>query len=96
MGPTHHLSSYSRAHVGAKRTVLRMRTQRGLAQCQYTSGHRPFYCDTKKMDETGQHNVEEDPAASFLAREQDDLAGLVDDTLEFSEVSHFKLPVKIP
>lgn len=44
------------------------------------------------MDETGQPSAfEEDPAAAFLAREQDELAGIVDDTLGFtpgaSEVS---------
>ena len=34
------------------------------------------------MDETGQTtNFDEDPAAAFLAREQDDLAGITDDTL---------------
>ena len=44
------------------------------------------------MDETGQPSAfEEDPAAAFLAREQDELGGLVEDTLGFtpgaSEVS---------
>jgi hypothetical protein len=44
------------------------------------------------MDETGQPTAfEEDPAAAFLAREQDELGGLVEDTLGFtpgaSEVS---------
>ena len=44
------------------------------------------------MDETGQPTaVEDDPAAAFLAREQDELGGLVEDTLGFtpgaSEVS---------
>ena len=37
------------------------------------------------MDETGQQTAfEEDPAAAFLAREQDELAGIVDDTLGFT------------
>lgn len=44
------------------------------------------------MDETGQPTAfEEDPAAAFLAREQDELAEIADDTLGFtpgaSEVS---------
>ena len=34
------------------------------------------------MDETGQTAAfEEDPAAAFLAREQDELAGIAEDTL---------------
>ena len=37
----------------------------------------------EKMDETGQ-NFEEDPAAAFLARERDQLAGIDDDTLIIS------------
>lgn len=46
----------------------------------------------KKMDETGQQAAfEEDPAAAFLAREQDELADIAEDTLGFtpgaSEVS---------
>lgn len=44
------------------------------------------------MDETGQPTAfEEDPAAAFLAREQDELADIADDTFGFtpgaSEVS---------
>ena len=44
------------------------------------------------MDETGQQaTFEEDPAAAFLAREQDELADIAEDTLGFtpgaSEVS---------
>jgi len=44
------------------------------------------------MDETGQQAAfEEDPAAAFLAREQDELADIAEDTLGFtpgaSEVS---------
>lgn len=45
------------------------------------------------MDETGQPSTgfEEDPAAAFLAREQDELADIAGDTLGFtpgaSEVS---------
>lgn len=36
------------------------------------------------MDETGQTtSFEDDPAAAFLAREQDELAGIADDTLGF-------------
>ena len=35
------------------------------------------------MDETGQTGVEEDPAAAFLAREQDELADIAGDTLGF-------------
>lgn len=36
------------------------------------------------MDETGQMTgFEEDPAAAFLAREQDELADIVEDTLGF-------------
>ena len=61
-----------------------------------------FYCacaenpevdrNKKKMDETGQQaTFEEDPAAAFLAREQDELADIAEDTLGFtpgaSEVS---------
>jgi len=46
----------------------------------------------KKMDETGQQAAfEEDPAAAFLAREQDELADIAEDPLGFmpgaSEVS---------
>ena len=63
---------------------------------------RNFYCacaenpevdrNKKKMDETGQQaTFEEDPAAAFLAREQDELADIAEDTLGFtpgaSEVS---------
>ena len=33
------------------------------------------------MEETGQPTAFEDPAAAFLAREQDQLAGIADDTL---------------
>lgn len=33
------------------------------------------------MEETGQPTAFEDPAADFLAREQDQLAGIADDTL---------------
>lgn len=37
------------------------------------------------MDETGQVPAfDDDPAAAFLAREQDELAGIVDDTLGFT------------
>ena len=48
--------------------------------------------ETKKMDQTGQQaTFEEDPAAAFLAREQDELADIAEDTLGFtpgaSEVS---------
>jgi len=32
----------------------------------------------------GKMDIEEDPAAAFLAREQDELSGIVDDTLGFS------------
>lgn len=41
------------------------------------------------MEETGQPPAfDEDPAAAFLAKEQSDLAGIVDDTLGFgTEVS---------
>ena len=35
------------------------------------------------MDETGQTGIEEDPAAAFLAREQDELADIAGDTLGF-------------
>ena len=37
------------------------------------------------MDETGQAAAfDDDPAAAFLAREQDELAGIVEDTLGFT------------
>lgn len=38
-----------------------------------------------EMDETGQPTgFEEDPAAAFLAREQDELADIAEDTLGFT------------
>lgn len=36
------------------------------------------------MDETGQQATFEDPAAAFLAREQDELADIAEDTLGFT------------
>ena len=48
--------------------------------------HRILTISSKNtMDETGQATAfEEDPAAAFLAREQDELAGIVDDTFEMT------------
>lgn len=43
--------------------------------------------DFENFESTGEPNVEEDPAADFLAREQTELAGLEDDNFAIEDSS---------
>ena len=73
---THHFSSRKKKGVTAHAHKIKGRTTTSLTKMA-------------EMDETGQ--AFEDPAAAFLAREQNELADIAEDTLGFtpgaSEVS---------